>query len=650
MSQSESVGKSTLTHKLLRAHLVSGELEPGAEIGIRIDHTLTQDATGTMVYLEFAQLGLDRVRTELSVSYVDHNLLQTDFRNADDHRFLQSSAARYGVWFSRPGNGVCHQVHLERFGAPGKTMLGSDSHTPTGGGLGMLAIGAGGLEVALAMAGEPFHLKAPQVFGVKLTGELLPWVSAKDVILEMLRRHSVKGGVGKVIEYYGPGVAALSVPDRAVIANMGAELGATSTVWPSDERTREFLRRQGREDAWTALAADLGAQYDQHDEIDLAQLEPLIAMPSMPDKVVTVRQAAGTKVHQVLIGSCANSGLAEMLLAAEVLNGKHGHPEVSLEINPGSRQVELNLAELGALAKLVAAGARLHQCGCLGCIGMGQAPASGTVSLRTFPRNFAGRSGTVDDSVYLCSPQTALAAALAGEIRDPRELGEMPRVKLPKRELLPSAQLIEPPAEGTSVQVVKGPNIVDLPQFAQLPELIDAAVMLKLGDDVTTDQIIPAGNLVLPLRSNLPAISEYTFSKVDHTFAERMKKAGSGLIVGGLNYGQGSSREHAALTVRYLGVAAVIARSFARIHWQNLVNFGVLPLTFTNPEDHGRIESGDRIEISDLRDQLKAGSSISARNASQRLSLTLEHSLSTRQVQMLLDGGLLNYLRKQKAQ
>jgi aconitate hydratase len=628
----------TVAQKILSAHLEKGTLTPGEEIAIRIDQTLTQDATGTLAYLEFESLGLSKVQTELSVSYVDHNLLQADFKNADDHRFLQSVAARYGVFFSRPGNGISHQVHLESFGIPGKILLGSDSHTPTGGGLGMLAIGAGGLDVAMAMAGRPFYLKAPKIWGVRLTGELPPWVSAKDVILEMLRRYSVKGGVGKIVEYFGPGVATLQVPDRGTIANMGAELGATGTVFPSDENTRHFLTAENRGEQWRELIADPDAQYDEVSEIDLSSLEPLIACPTSPDNVKKVTEVEGIPVQQVIVGSSVNSTYRDLMVTALAMKGRTTHPDVSFEINPGSRQVMENVAVNGGLLNLIHSGARIHQSGCLGCIGMGQAPATGTVSLRTFPRNFPGRSGTAGDQVYLCSPETAVAAAVFGKITDPRKLGDYPKAILPERFVVNNEMILPPPKDGSAVEVIRGPNIQPFPELAPLPEEIEGE------DNITTDHIMPAGSQVLPFRSNIPAISEFVYHAIDPEFVKRAKEKGSGFIVGGENYGQGSSREHAALAPRYLGVRAKIVKSFARIHKANLINFGILPLEFADPADYERISTGDRLRIPDVRKHLEGkGNEIPVMIGKKRI--ITRFSLSERERKVLVAGGLINYVR-----
>lgn len=650
MGEQKSSQHLSVAYKLIESHLVEGQMVPGEEIGIRIDQTLTQDATGTLVMLEFEAMGLLRVRTELSAQYIDHNLIQEDYKNADDHLFLRSACRRFGVWYSRPGNGVSHPVHMERFGIPGKSLLGSDSHTPAGGALGMLAIGAGGLEVAMAMAGEPFYVRMPRIMGVRLTGALPDWVSAKDVILEMLRRHDVDGGVGKIIEYYGPGLAGLSAMDRHVIANMGAELGATTTVFPSDEVTRTFLRQQGREDAWRALAADEGAEYDEHDEIDLSRLEPLIALPSSPGKVVPVREVAGHEIYQSYVGSSANPGLRDFAIAALIVDGKQVHDRVSFDVNPTSRQILENLIEMDLLQKLVHAGARIHQAGCNGCIGMGQAPASGKASLRTVPRNFPGRSGTKEDQVYLCSPETAAVSALAGVITDPRTLGmPYPRFHEPAEIRINAQMLVAPPADGSEVPLEKGPNIAGLPALHPLPALLHGQVLLKVGDDVSTDEILPAGARVLPFRSNIPEISRFTFAQIDETFYSRaMEQRGKQefFVVGGTNYGQGSSREHATLAPRYLGVRAVIAKSFARIHRQNLANFGLLALTFADPKDYDRIDQGDVLRMSEAREAIQRGKEVAVVNETKNESYITLHSLSPRQLKMVLAGSLINIVRQ----
>jgi aconitate hydratase len=635
------MGKN-LVEKIIASHLVSGSIEPGHEIGISIDQTLTQDATGTLAYLELEAMGVDRVATELSVSYVDHNTLQTGNENADDHLYLRTVAARYGVFFSPPGNGICHQVHLERFGAPGKTLLGSDSHTPTAGGLGMLAIGAGGIDVALAMAGRPFFLFMPEVVRIDLHGRLAPWVSAKDVILEILRRLKVSGGIGKVLEYGGGGMVGLTVPERSTITNMGAELGATSSIFPSDEQTRRFLRIQGREGDWTPLEADPRARYGGELSIDLAQLEPLLALPHSPDNVRTVQKQAGLQVHQVVIGSCTNSSYQDLVRVAEVLKGKRVHPAVDLVIAPGSRQVLHLLAQRGALTHLIAAGARVLESACGPCIGMGQAPLSGGVSLRTFNRNFRGRSGTPDAEIYLCSAETAVASALAGAIIDPRSLGEEIPVPWPKRFWTGADLIIPPPPHPEKVRVIRGPAIQSLPEFPPLPQELEGEVLIKVGDDINTDDILPAGAQVLPLRSNIPAISEFTFSRIDPSFAARAREKRGGIVVGGANYGQGSSREHAALAPRYLGVAAVVAVSFARIHLANLINFGVVPLLFARAEDYGRIDQGDQVVI-----HLNGlAGEINLRNKTEGTTYVLGHRLGPREITIVKAGGVLNLVKE----
>ena len=639
----------TVTEKLLASHLVEGKLQKGSEIGIRIDQTLTQDATGTMAYLEFEATGIPRVQTELSVCYVDHNLVQSDFRNADDHRFLQSVARRYGLYFSPPGNGISHQVHLERFGAPNKTLLGSDSHTPTGGGLGMLAIGAGGLDVAMAMAGKPFYLVMPKIFGIRLSGKLPEWVSARDVLLELLRQLSVKGGVGYIMEYFGPGVRELTVTDRASITNFGAELGATTSVFPSDENTRKFLASQDREDQWVELVADEGAYYDEVLEIDMSRLEPLIACPSSPDNVVSVSEVAGRPVAQVLVGSCSNSSLRDLMVVAKVLEKEEIDPNVSFEINPGSRQVLENITAQGDMLTLIEAGARVHQAGCLGCIGMGQAPPTGAISLRTFPRNFPGRSGTVNDQVYLCSPEVAVASAVRGKITDPRELGAYPHFVLPEK-YLPGDRRIEAPlAEGKNVEVVRGPNIAPFPEFEPLVDSWHGKILLKVGDNITTDHIMPAGAKILPLRSNIPAISEYVYNSVDLEFIERARDTAAaglgGMVIGGENYGQGSSREHAALAPRYLGVQVKLVKSFARIHKANLINFGIIPLTFAHAADYDAVKQGAAVEIPDLRQRISQGKQeISVHIDGMPIKAMLD--VSERHREILLAGGLLNWAKK----
>ncbi|MFH1122509.1 MAG: aconitate hydratase [Pseudomonadota bacterium] len=638
-----------LTHKILEAHLVKGELVSGEEIAIKIDHTLLQDATGTIAMLEFESLGIDRVGVEVAAQYVDHNILQADHKNADDHRYLQTACARYGIHFSPPGNGISHQVHMERFGVPGKTLLGSDSHTPGAAGVSMLGIGAGGLDVAMAMAGQPYHLPCPKVFGVRLTGTLPDWVSAKDVILEMLRRYNVKGCVGKVIEYYGPGVKSLSATDRETIGNMGTELGATSTVFPSDENTRAYLEAQERGEAWVDLHPEEGAEYDEHAEIDLSAVEPLIACPSSPGNVVSVREVAGLKVDQVIIGSSVNSSFRDLMVVAKILEGRHHHRDSSLHINPGSKQVLENIAQHGGVVSLLMAGGRIHQSGCLGCIGMGQAPGTGQVSLRTFPRNFPGRSGTKDDRVYLCSPETAAAAALRGVITDPRDLSKemsYPRIQDPKKYLIDKMSMIMPSDELRTTEIVRGPNIRPLPEMAPLPDTLTAEVVIKVGDNITTDAIMPAGSNVLPLRSNIEAISEFVYYQLDPDFHKECKEKGSVVVIGGENYGQGSSREHAALAPRYLGVRAKIAKSFARIHKANLCNFGILPLVFRDPGDYDRFKKGARVVFLQVRSHVEKGDrEIPVEVDGYRIITVLE--VSERQRQHLLAGGTLNYAKKQ---
>jgi aconitate hydratase len=640
-----------MAQKLIEAHLVDGEMTPGREIGLRIDQTLTQDATGTMVMLELEAMGLDRVRTGVSVQYVDHNLLQADERNMADHLFLRSACHRFGLWYSKPGNGVSHPVHMQRFGVPGASMAGSDSHTCAAGSLGMLAVGVGGLEVAMAMAGQPLYITMPRIWGVRLTGELPPWVSAKDVILEMLRRHGVKGGVGRIIEYHGPGLASLTAMDRHVIANMGAELGATTTVFPADEQVLAFLRGEEREDQFAEITADRDASYDEEDEIDLSGLEPLIARPSSPGNVVPVREAAGEQVHQVVVGSSANPGLRDFAIVAAVVRGKQAHPQVSFDINPTSRQILADLIRLGAVTDLIQAGARIHQAGCLGCIGMGQAPAVGRNSLRTFPRNFPGRSGTREDSVWLCSPETAAAAALTGRITDPRELWDLlgigyPSLALPVRSSVITSVLEPPPpaSESRHAELVKAPSIGSLPEFDPLPEALDLPVAIKVADDISTDEIMPAGARALPYRSDIAKLADFAFGQIDPGYPERARQAGAHAIVGGANYGQGSSREHAAIVPRYLGLRLVIAKSYARIHWQNLVNFGVLPLQFADACDYDRIKPGDRLAADDLRDALTHGTEITIRNASTGDSYQARHDLSARQRQIVLAGGQIPLL------
>ncbi len=638
----------TLAEKIIENHLVSGKMEPGKEIALRIDQTLTQDATGTMAYLQFEALGLDRVKTKLSVSYVDHNTLQASFENADDHRFLQSIAARYGIYFSRPGNGICHQVHLERFGVPGATLLGSDSHTPTAGGLGMLAFGAGGLDVAVAMAGRPFYLKMPEIVRVNLTGKLPPWVTAKDIILELLRRLSVKGGVGKIFEYGGDGIKNLTVPERATITNMGAELGATTSLFPSDEQTRLFLKAQNREEAWQPLAPDPDARYSETITIDLSTLEPLVACPHSPDAVRKVTEVGPVPLNQVAIGSCTNSSYTDLMRVAAILKGKTVHPNTSLVISPGSRQVLLMLAENGALADLLAAGARLLESACGPCIGMGQAPCSGGNSLRTFNRNFEGRSGTKDAQIYLASPEVAAASALTGVLTDPRTLGEYPEIPLPEKFIIDDSMIIPPAADSANVSIVRGPNIKPLPRRGPLAKSLTGSVLIKVGANITTDHIMPAGAKILPLRSNIPAIAEYVFSGIDPGFAARAKEKGGGFIVAGENYGQGSSREHAALAPMSLGITAVFARSFARIHRSNLINFGILPLVFSDPADYEGISQDDLLHLGDIEEGIDRGELL-VENKSTGRKFRVLLPLGEREKEILRAGGLLN-LTKQQAE
>ncbi len=633
-----------LAQKILKAHLVSGEMNVGSEIGLKIDQTLTQDATGTMAYLQFEAMGIPKVKTELSVSYVDHNTLQSGFENADDHRFLQSIAAKYGIRFSPAGNGICHQVHLERFGVPGKTLIGSDSHTPTGGGIGMLAFGAGGLDVACAMAGQPFYITMPNIVEVRLTGKLQGWTSAKDIMLELLRRLTVKGGRGKIFEFTGPGVATLSVPERATITNLGTELGSTTTLFPSDVTTKKFLTMQKRTKDFTAMAADKNAAYDERIDIDLNTLKPLIALPHSPDNVKKVSEVAGTPVQQVAIGSCTNSSLADMMLVAKVLKGKKIDPMVSLVISPGSRQVVTMLADNGALADMISAGARILENACGPCIGMGQAPSTGAVSLRTFNRNFEGRSGTKNAQVYLCSPEVAVAAALTGKITDPNKLGKKPVVKLPVSFLVDEKLFQMPSKTPAKIAVLRGPNIAPLPKFPKMEKDLSATVMLKVGDNITTDHIMPAGAKILPLRSNLPAISEYCFTAVDKDFVKRAKEGGNGVIVGGENYGQGSSREHAALAPRYLGIRAVLVKSFARIHLANLINFGILPLTFEEQSDYDKITVGDTLDFGDVPAAFSSkNNKLLLKSGSKTIKAI--YDLTPRQKEILLAGGLLNWIK-----
>ncbi len=639
----------TIGQKLIKSHLLEGEMIPGTEIGIRIDQTLTQDATGTMAYLEFEAMGIERVKTELSVAYIDHNTLQTGFENADDHRFIQSVAKKRGLLYSKPGNGICHQLHLERFGKPGKTLIGSDSHTPTGGGIGMLAIGAGGLDVAVAMGGGTYYTTMPKMTLVRLSGKLSPWVSAKDIILEVLRIMSVKGGVGKIIEYGGEGVKTLSVPERATITNMGAELGATTSVFPSDEITKAFLKAQGREEDWTELSSDPDAEYDEIIDIDLCALEPAAAMPHMPDRVKTVKDIGKIKIDQVCIGSCTNSSLMDLLKVAAILKGKKVAANVSLTISPGSMQV-LNMLSLnGALSDILSAGARLLECACGPCIGMGQSPNSAGVSLRTFNRNFEGRSGTADAGIYLVSPETAAVSAITGFLTDPRELGEIPEITMPERFII-NDNMIEKPIhekDADCVEIVYGPNIKPFPSSEALPESIEAPAILKVGDNITTDHIMPAGAKILPYRSNIPYLSNFCFRQCDEHFAERCKAAGKGFIIGGANYGQGSSREHAALVPLYLGIKAVITKSFARIHMANLVNAGIMPFTFANPDDYDKIDTDDILALDGIREKIASGAEVTLRNVTKSEEYKLAYDYSERQTAMILAGGLLNYTKEQ---
>lgn len=639
----------TLAQKLIKSHLVEGEMIPGQEIGLKIDQTLTQDATGTMAYLEFEAMGVDRVKTERSVAYIDHNTLQTGFENADDHRYIQTVTKKHGIYFSRPGNGICHQVHLERFGIPGKTLIGSDSHTPTGGGIGMLAMGAGGMDVAVAMGGSTYYIPMPTMTRINLTGYLKPWVSAKDVILEVLRRMTVKGGVGKIIEYGGEGVKTLSVPERATITNMGAELGATTSIFPSDEITLAFLKAQDRADDWTEILPDPDAQYDEVIDIDLCALEPMAACPHMPDKVKTTEEIGKIKVDQVAIGSCTNSSFVDMMKVAKILKGKTVCPTVSLCIAPGSKQVLNMLAMNGALGDMIGAGARILESACGPCIGMGQSPNSGGISLRTFNRNFEGRSGTKDAGIYLVSPEVAAASALAGYLTDPRDLGEAPTVEMPEHFTI-NDNMIEPPAspeEAASIEVLRGPNIKPFPKTEPLPESITAKAVLKVGDNITTDHIMPAGAKILPYRSNIPHLSQFCFGVCDESFPERIKAEGKGIIIGGANYGQGSSREHAALVPLYLGVKAVITKSFARIHVANLVNAGILPFTFANEADYDRIDQMDQLELADIRTAMENNTPVVLKNLTKNEEYPLDAShLSARQRAMLLCGGLLDYTRE----
>ncbi|MFF3911466.1 aconitate hydratase [Streptomyces sp. NPDC001848] len=658
-----TLSHGTLAHRLIAGHLVDGRMEPGCEIGLRIDQTLTQDATGTLVMQEVEALGLDRVRTEVSVQYVDHNLLQADERNAEDHAFLRSACRRFGIWYSKPGNGVSHPTHMQYFGIPGKTLAGSDSHTCAAGSLGMLALGTGGLEVALAMAGRPLHVTMPEIWGIRLTGRLPDWVSAKDVVLEMLRRHGVKGAVNRILEYHGPGLASLTAMDRHVIANMGAELGATTSVFPSDAAVRDFLHTEDREADFRELSADPDAVYDLTDEIDLSALEPLVARPTSPGNVEPVREVAGEPIGQAVIGSSANPGLRDFAVAAAVVAGRQTHPAVSFDVNPTSREILADLTRTGSTFDLIAAGARIHQAGCLGCIGMGQAPAPGRNSLRTFPRNFPGRSGTEDDAVWLCSPETAAVSALAGEITDPREWAARegvpyPRVRLPERASVNRAMFEPPlpPEQAARIELERGPNISGLPDLDPLPDVLQGPVLLKCGDNVSTDEISPAGAKALPYRSNIPKLAEFTFTRIDPDYPRRAAElAGDGrpgphFVVGGENYGQGSSREHAAITPRHLGLRAVIATSYARIHWQNLANFGVLPLEFTDPTDYHRIDAGDLLRLDDLRAALAPGAEprLRVHNATKNETYRVHHHLSDGRRLTILAGGTIAALAREE--
>ncbi len=638
----------TIAQKIIKNHLLSGEMTVGSDIGLRIDQTLTQDATGTMAYLEFEAIGIPRVKTEKSVAYIDHNTLQTGFENADDHRFIQTVAKKHGIYFSRPGNGICHQVHLERFGIPGKTLIGSDSHTPTGGGIGMLAMGAGGLDVAVAMGGGAYYITMPKMVKVNLTGKLSPWVSAKDVILEVLRIMSVKGGVGKIIEYAGEGVKTLTVPERATITNMGAELGATTSIFPSDEVTKDFLKAQGREEDWTELKSDEDAEYDEIININLSELAPMAACPHSPDNVKTIEEIGPQKIDQVCIGSCTNSSYLDLMRVAAILKGKTVCPSVSLAIAPGSKQVYNMLALNGALGDLIAAGARILECACGPCIGMGQSPNSAGISLRTFNRNFEGRSGTADGQIYLVSPETAAASALTGVFTDPRTLGDAVEIKLPEQFLINDNMVVPPIEEDKmdTVEVLRGPNIKPFPQTSPLDETIEASCALKVGDNITTDHIMPAGAKILPLRSNIPAISQHCFTVCDKEFPQRALALGKSIIVGGANYGQGSSREHAALAPLYLGVKAVLVKSFARIHKSNLINAGILPLTFVNPDDYEKIAQGDELVIKDVKAKLEKDEPIVVTNVTKGIDIPVDCELTDRTKAIIIAGGLLDYTRE----
>ena len=639
----------TIAQKIIKAHMVSGEMTVGSDIGMKIDQTLTQDATGTMAYLEFEAMGVPRVKTEKSVAYIDHNTLQTGFENADDHRFIQSVAKKHGIWYSRPGNGICHQVHLERFGIPGKTLIGSDSHTPTGGGIGMLAMGAGGLDVAVAMGGGPYYISMPKMLRVNLTGKLRPWVSAKDIILKVLQMLSVKGGVGKIVEYAGEGVKTLTVPERATITNMGAELGATTSIFPSDEITKAFLKAQGREKDWIELSSDPDAVYDEEITVNLSELEPLAACPHSPDNVKSLSDVGPIKVDQVCIGSCTNSSYLDLMRVAAILKGKTVHPDVSLSIAPGSKQVYNMLAKNGALADIIAAGARILECACGPCIGMGQSPNSAGISLRTFNRNFEGRSGTADGQIYLVSPETAAVSAITGVLTDPRTLGEPVSIPMPESFLINDNMVSAPETaeKMDTVEILRGPNIKEFPSSSPLQETITAKALLKVGDNITTDHIMPAGAKILPFRSNIPYLSNFCFSVCDTEFPARCKEYGPSIIVGGQNYGQGSSREHAALVPLYLGVKAVLVKSFARIHCANLANAGILPLVFKNEEDYSKIDQMDDLELPGIRKAIEEGGDVIVRDVTKGIDIPAEAILSKRQREMVLAGGLLNYTREQ---
>lgn len=644
--------KLNVLQKLVKSHLVKGEMIIGSEIGIKMDQALIQDATGTLVQLELEAMGVKQAMTEVAVQYIDHNLLQTDFKNADDHLFLQSAAARFGMWFSRPGNGVSHPVHQQHFGKPGKTLIGSDSHTPAAGALGMLALGSGGLDVAFAIAGEPLYINMPKVLGVKLTGKLSDWVSAKDVVLEMLRRYDVNGCRGMIIEYHGEGLNMLSTMDRHVIANMGTEMGATSTVFPSDDETKRYLKIQGREEDWIELKADQGCIYDLEDEIDLSTVEPLIACPSSPGNVVPVREVEGKEVHQCVVGSSANPGLRDFWVVAEIVRGRKVHDRVSLDVTPSSRQMLENLTSIGSFKRFVHAGARSHQTGCMGCIGMGQAPATDTISLRTVPRNFPGRSGTLDDQVYLCSPETAAASALTGVITDPRNLEKLygmnyPKFQQPETEIINTDLMLAPSEDGSKVKLRKGPNIKELPYLEPLKDKYEVPVVLKVADHISTDEILRAGAEVLPLRSNIPEISKWTYFILDDKYYDRALEAknknGGHVTIAGENYAQGSSREHAALAPRYLGQVAVIAKSYARIGWQNLANFGILPLEFENPEDYDKINQEDDLVLENLHESLKRNLAIVLKNKTSGTDIKVKHNLNERQVDIVIKGGVINH-------